>query len=199
MEVDGDEARDEDPGANASRERGGVDTKINKSISIALCVCPGTHDSRHNGSSLMEEEDVGNCQRGKALGRTAREAHEDPSSQCAAIRGRSSSPSCASGVQGKGKDVDRSASVFDHHGHPYQVAQALDKGGRREEVGDLGNASIETQVRVTKEILGDLDDGYGRAGREEVAEEDGDGNEAGNVQSMAFGPGGYVASALSQR
>lgn len=146
----------------------------------------------------MEKEDVGNCQRSKALSRAARETHEDPSSQCAAVRGRSSSPSCAGGVQGKGKNVERSASVFDHDGHPYQVAQALEQGGRRKEIGDLGNASIETQVRIAEEVLGDLDDGYSRAGREEVAEEDGDGNEAGNVQFVAFGPGRYVASALPQ-
>ena len=116
--MDGDEPRDEDTGANSSRERGGVETKINKAVSVALCVCSGIHDSRHDGSTLMEEEDVGNRQRSKALSRTARETHENPSSQRAAIRGRSASPSCAGGVQGKSKDVERSASVFDHDGHP---------------------------------------------------------------------------------
>ncbi len=196
--MDGDEPRDEDTGANSSRERGGVETKVNKAVSVAFCSCQGERDSRHDGSSLMEKEDVGNGQRSKALSRTAREAHENPSSQRAAIRGRSASPSCARGVHGKGEDVEGSSSVFDHDGHPYQIAQSLEKGRRRKKVRDLGNASIETQVRVTEKVLGDLDDSYGRAGCEEVAEEDGDGNEAGNVQFVAFGPGGYVALALFQ-
>lgn len=146
----------------------------------------------------MEEEDVGNRQRSKALSRAIGEAHENPSGQHAAIRCRSASPSCTGCVHGKGKDVERPASVLDHDGHPDQVAHALEEGGCREKVRDLGNASIEAQVRVTEEILRDLDDSDSRPGREEVAEEDGDGDEAGNVQPIAFGPGGYASSARSR-
>lgn len=137
MEVDRDEARDEDAPTNTSRQRGGVKTKVGKAVSVvALLVWLGEvlNNSRHDGSTLVEEENIGDRQRSEALSRAIGEAHENPSGQYTAVRGRSASPSCAGRVHRKGKDVERPASVLDHDGHPDQVAHALEEGSSREKV-----------------------------------------------------------------
>lgn len=144
--------------------------------------------SRHDCTSLVQEEQVRDSQGGQTFSDTRRKAHEDACSQGTAVCSCTTSPSSEGCVEYEGRDIGRSAAVLCDERHPYQVSHALEKSSGGEEIGNLGNFVIEIGTRWTKEGLGGTDNGDRRSSRQEVAEEDGAGDEYGDVETVWLGP-----------
>lgn len=137
----------------------------------------------------MQEEDVRNGNRRKTLARTSRKAHDNTRNQKVGVLFRDAAPHGRDEIHAKGHNVDGAAAVLVDQGHPDEVAQALEQRGAVEEVGRLGDGAGHARLLpVGEEVLGRLEDGEGRAGGEEVAEDHGEADGDGRVELEGSGP-----------
>lgn len=120
----------------------------------------------------MNKIQVGNRKRCQTLADPGGKPENNPGAKLTSVGLRHRKPYHSAGIHSKGNNVDGPASVLENEWHPEEVSHPLHQARSGDEEGDPRDLMKKVRSWLPKEGLRHIQDGYGRASREESAHED---------------------------